>query len=129
MTWTIYDYRDARGINVIREWLEGLQKPDRIRMVKRIDLLQMNGNELCPGLAGPLNESKHLYKIKVNGNVAARLLLCKGPIEMETEYTLLYGAFERDDKLPEGAIERAEQNRTEVISDPRGRRCQHERVA
>jgi hypothetical protein len=127
MAWKIYDYRDRRQANIINAWLKGLQKPERIRMQKRIDLLRDNGHELCPGLAGPLKESRHLYKIRVNGRVAPRLFFCKGPITIESEYTLLWGAFETDDELPEGTIEVAEQNRLEVIANSE-RRCVHERV-
>src|SRR5438132_10269380 len=108
MAWTLYDYRNHRGDNPVREWCQRLQKPDRARMSKKIDLLGTSGIDLCPGLVGPLHGSPHLHKIKINGSVAARLLLCKGPINMDTEYTLLLGAFERDDELPKGTLETAE---------------------
>ena len=97
-------------------------------MNKRIDLLETNGKDLCPGLAGPLSKSPHLHKIKINGSVAARLLLCKGPIQMETEYTLLLGAFERDDELPEGTLETAESYRQNILRDPKKWRSPHERA-
>lgn len=128
MAWSIYDFRDHRGMNPVKGWLDGLQKPDRIRMNHRIDMLRDKGLSLCPGLAGPLKESHHLYKIRVNGRVAPRLFLCKGPIHMEEEFTLLYGAFETNDKLPEGTIEAAERNRNAVILSHRERRCEHERI-
>src|SRR5438552_16901294 len=118
MHWNLYDYRDQRGRNAIADWCVGLQKRDFVRLAEKIDRLGISGHELCPGLAGPLNESRHLYKIRVNGSVAVRLLLCKGPIEMELEYTLLIGAFERDDKLPEGVVRAAELRREEIIRDP-----------
>ncbi|HZQ19604.1 MAG TPA: hypothetical protein VFA90_12850 [Terriglobales bacterium] len=127
MPWELYDYVSRRGENVIKQWCGRLQKRDLIRLTQRIDKLAESGHELCPGLAGPIHNSRHLYKIKVNGNVAARLFLCKGPISMETEYTLLFGAFESDDKLPAGTLETAEQYRQEIISD-RLRRCIHERL-
>lgn len=127
MPWTIYDYRSHRSENIVKVWLEGLQKPDRVRMTKRIDLLLDNGLDLCPGLAGPLKESSHLYKLKVNGRVAARLFLCKGPLTMEAEFTLLWGAFETDNELPPGTVETAEHHRREIIANHQ-RRCPHERV-
>src|SRR5215467_14566416 len=108
MPWKIYDHRDRRGQNPVLAWCVRLEKKDLARMNQRIDILEEKGKDLCPGLAGPLHGSPHLYKIKVNGNVAPRLLLCKGPIDMEAEYTLLLGEFERDDELPEGTLERAE---------------------
>jgi hypothetical protein len=128
MSWTLYDYRDQRGENPVRLWCERLQKQDLARMNKRIDLLETNGKDLCPGLVGPLHGSPHLHKIKINGNVAARLLLCKGPVNMETEYTLLLGAFERDDELPEGTLETAEGYRQDIIRDPKKWRGLHERA-
>lgn len=128
MTWTLFDYRDGRGRNPVREWCERLQKADLARMNQRIDLLREKGKDFCPGLAGPLHRSPHLYKIKINGSVAARLILCKGPIYMETEYTLLLGEVEKDDELPAGTLEAAESYRQEVIRDPRNRRGPHERA-
>jgi|SRR5208337_3297029 len=128
MPWVLYDYRDQRGTNPVREWCEQLQKPDLARMNQRIDLLAEKGKDFCPGLAGPLHGSPHLYKVKINGSVAARLLLCKGPISMETEYTLLLGAFERDEELPEGTLETAESYRQVIILNPRNRRGPHERA-
>jgi hypothetical protein len=97
-------------------------------MNQRIDVLAEKGKDFCPGLAGPLHGSPHLYKIKVNGSVAARLILCKGPVHMEVEYTLLLGAFERDDELPDGTFKTAEAYRQEVILDPGNRRGPHERA-
>lgn len=96
-------------------------------MNNRISLLQNNGHEFCPGLATNLRGFPHLYKIKINGRVAPRLFLCKGPINMELEYTLLLGAFERDDELPEGTLETADEYRKQIIADPKGRRSPHER--
>lgn len=128
MAWVLYDYRDQRGTNPVREWCEQLQKTDLARMNQRIDLLGEKGKDFCPGLAGPLHGSPHLYKIKINGSVAARLLICKGPMSMETEYTLLLGAFEKDDELPEGTLNTAESYRQAIILNPRDRRGQHERA-
>lgn len=128
MPWALYDYRDHRGDNPVRQWCERLQKNDLARMNQRIDKLEMGGKDFCPGLAGPIHGWPHLYKIKVNGSVAARLLLCKGPINMETEYTFLLGAFERDDELPEGTYATAEEFRQDIIRDPKRWRMLHERA-
>jgi len=97
-------------------------------MNQKIDILEEKGKDFCPALAGPLRGSPHLYKIKVNGNVASRLFLCKGPIDMDAEYTLLLGEFERDDELPEGTLEKAEAYRQEIIANPKERRGSHERA-
>jgi hypothetical protein len=129
MPWTLYDYRDRRGRNPVLEWCLRLQKPDLARMNFKMDVLAEKGKDLCPNfLAGPLRGSPHLYKIRINGKVAPRLLLCKGPINMETEYTFLLGEFERDDELPEGMLETAEAYRQEIIANPNERRRPHERA-
>jgi hypothetical protein len=91
-----------------------------------MDTLAESGHELCPGMAGPLHGSPHLYKLKVNGNVAVRLMFCKGPLSKDREYTFLIGAFEKDDELPIGTLETAEKRRAEILTDPT-RRCPHER--
>ncbi len=98
-------------------------------MNKKLDLLAQSGHELCPGLGINLRGAAHLYKIKINGSVAARLIFCKGPINMELEYTLLLGAFETDNKLPDGTLETAESYRKEIIADSVDRRSAHERVS
>ena len=128
MVWKLYDYRDHRGLNPIRQWCERLQKQDLARMNQRIDLLREKGKDFCPGLAGPLHGSPHLYKIKINGSVAARLLLCKGPISMEAEFTFLLGAFETDDELSKGILETAESYRQAIILNPGQWRGSHERA-
>jgi len=128
MPWTIYDYRDRRNRNPVKEWCESLQKKDLARLNQRIDILAQSGHDLCPGLASNLHGAPHLYKLRINGSVAVRLFLCKGPINMNTEYTLLHGAFERDDELPPGTLETAEEYRQEIIRDPVNRRGLHERA-
>src|SRR5260370_31682226 len=127
MPWALYDYRDRRDTNPVKDWCERLQKQDLARMNQRIDLLEKNGHELCRGLATNLHGFPHLYKIKVNGRVAARLFLCKGPINMEIEYTLLLGAFETGGKLPDGTLKAADDYRKEIIADSHNRRRLHER--
>jgi len=50
-----------------------------------------------------------------------RPMLCKGPIEMESEYTMLIGAIEVNFKLDVDA-EDAEIRRAEIIENPNRRR-------
>ncbi len=57
-------------------------------------------------------------------------MLCKGPIVNNKEFTLLFGAIEKDQKLePKDAEKRAEARRQEIIANPSSRRCLHEWVA
>jgi hypothetical protein len=130
MCWDLYDYVANGGRNLFKEWSEGLQTADLARLNRKLEMLERNGPELGPGLlAGPIKRHAHIYKIKINGNVALRPLLCKGPIKNDKEFTLLMGAFERDrDWVPKNAPNLAEARREEVLADHKRRRCPHEPV-
>jgi hypothetical protein len=54
-----------------------------------------------------------------------RPFLCKGPFDIEGEYTLLLGAIEANRKLDRHPNE-ADGNRETLINNPK-RRCEHER--
>jgi hypothetical protein len=56
-----------------------------------------------------------------------RPLLCRGPIHLEAEYTLLLGAIEKGWRLPARALQQAEDNRLIIIDNP-SRRVKHERI-
>jgi hypothetical protein len=119
----LFDYRDRRDRNAIREWTEGLDKRQRGQLNAKLDMLQKYGN-------GPLLQmSAHILKLKGNGNVQIRPMLCRGPIDEDTEFTLLFGATEVGWKLvPVDAVARAETRRSEVVTDPEKRRVAHERI-
>jgi hypothetical protein len=87
-------------------------------------MLEDNGPNLGPELlAGPLKGYPHIYKIKINGRVALRPLLCKGPVNMESEFTLLKGAFEVGGKWqPPSAPSDAVTRRQTVERNPNRRR-------
>jgi hypothetical protein len=56
-------------------------------------------------------------------------MLCKGPINHETEFTLLIGATEKGDRLiPKDVDEEADQRKKIIIKNP-NRRKDHERVS
>ncbi len=121
--WDIYDYCDHRGVNIIEDWLTSLQVPERARLLRKLDALRKNGPNLSTDLLSD-TPSPHIKKIRLNGRVAPRLLLCRGPVNMDSrEYTLLFGCTERDRKFaPPNTIERAKENREFVIADPLRRR-------
>jgi hypothetical protein len=74
----LYDYGNEHGINEFKAWSEGLQKPDLAKLNRKLDMLRTEP-ELPPQLlAGPL-EGKPIYKLRINGRVALRPMLCKGP--------------------------------------------------
>ena len=129
--WELYDYRDSNGKNRIAEWSRTLQKPDLARFNRKLKMLEDNGPALGPRLlAGPIEGHAHIYKLRINGRVALRPLLCKGPIKIEKEFTFLIGALEQDRKLqPPNAPSQAEDRRKEIIADNGSHtRCKHEQV-
>lgn len=124
MAWNIFDYYDHRDINMIETWLnEELQVPERAKMIRKLDALRNNGPDLSRELLSD-TPSPHIKKIRVNGRVAPRLLLCRGPVNMAAqEFTLLFGCTERDRQfVPANAIATALENRGFVIADPEHRR-------
>ena len=55
-------YRTAQGAEPVREWLQSLEKPERFRLGKAIQLLQMNGPALSMPYACPL--SSGLFELR-----------------------------------------------------------------
>lgn len=126
----LWDFLSARGENVILRWVadDRLSKRARAALNQKLDRLTQVDFELAIGtklLAGPVY--KHVYKMVIHADVMLRPLLCRGPINNESEYTLLRGAVEIGGKLPSGCREEAEANRGIVLQSP-SRRCFHERI-
>lgn len=127
MTWRIYHFTDARGNSVLRVWVDEIRLPMRQRgqLDRKIDSLAQNGPNLSPQLLAG-TRSRHIRKLKVKSNIQLRPMLCAGPLNMDQEFTLLFGAVERDFKFdPIDAPERAEANRITLLSD-HSRRMDHE---
>lgn len=115
----VYDFIDESGQNVIAEWLGGLDKVLRGRAMQKLDALMTIETELPPKM---LTDTKYpqIKELRINSKEALRLLLCKGPDPKlkGQEFTLLYGAAERDSKyVPRDALKRAETNRLLVLKD------------
>jgi hypothetical protein len=124
----LFDYKDSNGINVMQFWAIQMcmQKRDRGRLDSKIDLLARVGDNLPPKLLHP-TRCKYIMHLMVNGEVALRPMLCRGPFNHQREFTFLFGTTERDRKLVQrDAPERAEQNRNDLIRHPENR-CKHER--
>ena len=103
-----------------------LQKPERARIMRKLDALRKNGDELSTDLLSD-TPKPHIKKVRLNGRVAPRLLLCRGPLDMQREFTLLFGCTERDRKfVPSNALEKAEEHREFVITDALRRRVKRE---
>jgi hypothetical protein len=123
--WRIYEYCTVQGKSAIGEWLieKGISERDRGQLVAKMDMLALYGPELPPGLlAGPIKSKRnrklqsHTYKLIVHGDKMLRPMLCKGPIDMEGEYTILLGAIEVNFELDQD-VEDAEFRRAEIIAD------------
>jgi hypothetical protein len=129
MTYKIYDYVDAQGRNIIKDWTLALQKPQRAKLNAMLDKLALHGDTLYPNMLAGTRVSG-VSKLKVHGNVQLRPLLCKGPVDIHGEYTLLAGAKEvGDDWKPADAPEKALQHKEHVKREPDKRRKEHEFVS
>jgi hypothetical protein len=127
--WRLFDFVDTRGRSIVKEWAKNQDDAMKARVNQRLDILERHGPSFGAGiLAG--TRHKHIDKLKVYGKgVTWRIMICKGPISNEFEFTILYIAQEKDRKLiPKDADKRADQNRTEIIANPE-RRCEHERLS
>lgn len=125
MPWNIFDYRDNRGRNVIRHWLSRAGTVLAAKADAKIRMLSQFGPECPKGVLADTSD-RHIDKLRVLGKDNTRVLLCKGPVNLNSEYTLLSAHPEKDRKLPRGAVEDAASRRLEVISDPISRREAHE---
>lgn len=127
----LWDFQDERGDNLIAKWTLQQERAHRARLNAKLDMLVRVVFEdaiKSKLLHGPIQKQKHIYKLRVQSNIAMRPLLCRGPIANLTEYTLLLGTEEKGDKLPNGAAQKAETNRQAVLINP-SRRERHVRVA
>ncbi|MCH7518978.1 MAG: hypothetical protein IH964_08115 [Candidatus Dadabacteria bacterium] len=129
MSWKLYDFVDDDDGNEFKDWSEKFFKRQKKLLAlfnQKLDMLEQNGTDVGPNLLTP-TKSKHIMEIVINGEIALRVLLSKNL--KNKEFTLLYGATERDSKyVPEDALERAEERRQKIISNPQNRRCLHEPV-
>lgn len=48
MVYKLFDYVDAQGRNVVKEWTAALQKPQRAKLNQLLDKLVMHGDDLYP---------------------------------------------------------------------------------
>lgn len=125
----LWDFTDEKGRNVITEWGRQQTTRDQAKLDQKFDRLAQIDFALASGtklLVGPIDKQKHIYKMKIRGDVQLRPMLCKGPVDKGNEYTLLIGAIEKGSKLRPSAAE-AEKHRAILVSDPR-RRCGHVRI-
>lgn len=128
MTFNLYDYVNHHNQNEFKEWTLGLEKSQRAKLNEKIDKLAIYGDQLFPEMLTGTSIAG-ILKLRAKGNVQLRPLLCKGPINIKHEYTLLFGAKEVGGKwVPSGAPSKAAKLKEEVTKEPKKRRTKHERV-
>ena len=128
MAYQLFDYVNHKGENEFKKWTEGLEPTLRAKLNQKLDMLKLQGEDLLPvtltdsGVPG-------ILKIRVQGGVKLRPLLCRGPRNIDAEFTLLMGAKEVGSKWdPTLAPEKAQQKKQELLSDLDNRRVSHERI-
>ena len=132
MAWRAWFFIDNRKRNVIVDWLSDEKIPqDQIDMFQsKLDDFERLGPELMAGFISDTPVAPDAFKMKIKGNSRGwkqlRPMCCKGPFG-PTEYTLLLGLIERDNKLPKGWHDKF-QERLKVLSADRNRRV-HERIS
>ncbi len=89
----IFDYIDSDHQNVLQFWADSLpmQIKDRARLDLKVEMLEQVGDDLPPKLLQN-TRSRHIMELVVNGHVALRLMLCRGPWSLQIEFTFLAGA-------------------------------------
>ncbi|SRR6266496_2445103 len=126
MPFALYDVVANDGHNPVKAWALGLGKDELGKLNQKLDMLAKHGSELPPQLLSGTDDA-HIDKIRINGQRALRLLLCRGPLNMSgVEFTLLHGCIEKDRKLPPGSVETAADRRTAIINGQL-QRVKHER--
>ncbi|PWU05299.1 MAG: hypothetical protein C5B51_14935 [Terriglobia bacterium] len=127
--WRIYEYLEGDE-STIGIWLreQAISARDRGQLMQKMDMLAQNGMDLHPGLlAGPIASKRkpkmqsNIYKLIIHGQRMLRPMLCRGPIDMDGEFTMLLGAVEKGGVLDADA-EDAQNRRQEIIDDPQGKR-------
>jgi hypothetical protein len=134
MAWDVFDAVDKNSVSNIVVWItkEKITKRDIGQLNQKIDMLEQNGPELPPKLlAGPIKSKRnkklvsHIYKLIIHGDRMLRPMLCKGPIDVPTEFTMLLGAIEVGGVLDTDSAD-AETIRLSIVADQKLRR-DHER--
>jgi hypothetical protein len=121
LQWIFYDFRDSRGRNVIREWLDSLPTKAAAKIDARI-LYMRPLKSFPPQFVSALTGWTAIFELRiVSANVQYRPLFFYGP--NQGEITLVHGAIEKG-KLSKRDLEHADENRKIAQAD-RNRICQH----
>lgn len=74
--WIVFCFLDARGRNVIRDWLHDERVPLQqvAAFQEKIDALESGGPEMVPGFITETPVARDIYKMKVKGNKGMKQL-------------------------------------------------------
>lgn len=115
MNYKIWVYQN--GENQFYKWRKEMPKIQVAKLEEKIEKLSMDGDALFPNMLSP-TKVNGILKFKIQGNPKLRPLLCKGPINIDKEYTLLVGAKEVSWHFePTNALITAKINKNNLISD------------
>lgn len=124
---SIYDYVHPVEGNLMKKWSVGLQKKERAKLNSKIDALAMHGADLIPGILAPTG-TPSIFKLKAQGQVKLRPMVCEGPGTGEAAFTFLLGAKEISWEYdPANAPSLAADIRSDLLKYP-NRRVEHERI-
>lgn len=129
MKFKLFDYCNHAGNNEFKAWTQSLQLVQRGKLNAKLDMLGMLGDGLLPVILTG-TDTPGILKLRIKGNVQLRPMLCKGPVDVDGEFSLLIGAIEVGSKLkPLNADVIAGERKEEIRRYPDNRRVKHERVS
>jgi hypothetical protein len=130
MPWTFYDYRNASGRNLIKDWVEGLPQGTRHHLKARLNALInelrfVDALDRSNGVGQLHGECAGLFELVLKvDKTQFRPIGCYGPAKTG-EFTLLAGAIEKDGKFTEPSICVTARERASRIHD-RKHVCLHD---
>lgn len=128
MPFKLFDFINDKGENEFKTWVIGLEKIQRAKLNEKIDKLYIHGDALHPHMLSDTGVPG-IQKLRVQGGVKLRPLLCKGPVLINSEYTFLKGAKEIGSKWsPKNSPTIADELKVIVMNDPTNRRKDHENI-
>ena len=134
MPWKLYDAINKTGVSNMVVWIdkEKLGRREIGQLNQKLDMLENHGMGLAPRiLAGPIKSKKdkkmvpHVYKLTIHTDRMLRPFLCKGPVDVDREFTMLLGAIEKGGILDTDSKD-AEVERNAILDNPKLRK-DHER--
>ena len=123
-TWKFFDFLDGRGVNLIREWLDSSDVPEKASAKIDARILYMQAVRLWPEqYVSSLVGWPELVELRVvSAGSQYRPIGFYGPDR--GEFTIVLGAIEKG-KLPKRVLQAADDNRKIVLAD-RSRIREHE---